>query len=141
MRDKTSATDKLTAMASVASRARRGVFNAAEAGLKNLLGENELVDAVARGDVKLEELDEAALPEAMKPMAPEQQSAYVAQLATERSELKQQIRDLSETRSNYLAKKVDEDGGAKDSLDQKLYDAVKEQAGKAGFEYEDGPAY
>ena len=28
-----------------------------------------------------------------------------------------------------------------DSLDQKLYDAVKEQAGEAGLEYEDGPAY
>jgi hypothetical protein len=29
----------------------------------------------------------------------------------------------------------------KDSLDLKLYEAVKEQAGKAGLEYEDGPAY
>lgn len=139
---KTTATEKLNAFASVASRARRGVFNSAEAGLKNLLGENELVDAVTRGDVKLEELDAEVLPEAMKPMAPEEQSAYVAQLATERSELKRQLRDLSESRSAYLAKKVDEDGGAKDSLDQKLYDAVKEQAGKAaGIEYEDGPAY
>jgi hypothetical protein len=29
----------------------------------------------------------------------------------------------------------------KSSLDQKLYDAVKDQAGEAGLEYEDGPAY
>jgi len=28
-----------------------------------------------------------------------------------------------------------------DSLDAKLYEAVKDQAGKAGFEYKDGPAY
>jgi hypothetical protein len=31
--------------------------------------------------------------------------------------------------------------GLADSLDQKLYDAVKEQAGEAGLEYENGPAY
>jgi len=41
----------------------------------------------------------------------------------------------------FLAKKVDEAGGLKDSLDQKLYDAVKEQAGEAGLEYKDGPNY
>jgi hypothetical protein len=31
--------------------------------------------------------------------------------------------------------------GLKDSLDQQLYEAVKEQSGKAGLEYEDGPSY
>jgi len=36
---------------------------------------------------------------------------------------------------------LDEAGGLADSLDQKLYDAVKEQASEAGLEYEDGPAY
>ena len=31
--------------------------------------------------------------------------------------------------------------GRADSLDQQLYQAVREQAGKVGLEYEDGPAY
>ena len=141
MASKVAATDKLEANASVASRARRGVFNSSVAGTANMLGENELVEAVAKGDVVLEDIEAEALPAALKPMAPEEQRAYVASLADERFELRRQIQTLSEDRDGYLAKKVEEDGGRKDSLDQKLYDAVKEQAGKAGFEYEDGPAY
>lgn len=141
MHKKVAAADKLEAYASVASRARRGVFNAAEGGRANLLGENELVDAVASGAVELDELEPDALPEEMKPMAPEAQRAYVARLADERAELRQQIKELSADRDDYLATKVDEAGGMKDSLDQKLYEAVKEQAGKAGLAYENGPAY
>lgn len=138
---KVAATDKLNANASVASRARRGVFNSSVGGTANMLGENELVDAVASGDVALEDIEAEALPAALKPMAPEEQRVYVASLAEERSQLKRQIQTLSADRDGFLEKKVEEAGGRKDSLDQKLYDAVKEQGGKAGFEYEDGPAY
>ena len=141
MLEKVAAADKFEASASYASRARRGVFNATAGGRANLIGENELVDAVASGEVELEELEPDALPEALKPMAPEEQRAYVAQLADERAELKRQIQELSADRDDYLAKKVEEAGGMKDSLDQKLYDAVREQAGKAGLEYENGPTY
>jgi len=138
---KVAATDKLHADASLASRARRAVFNSAAGGRANLLGEKELVDAVASGEIELDEIDANALPEAMKPMAPAEQKVYLAELANERAELQRQVRSLSESRSDYLAKKVEEAGGLRDSLDQKLYDAVREQAGKAGLEYEDGPAY
>ena len=141
MASKVAATEKLNANASIESRARRGVFNSSVGGTANMLGENELVDAVASGVVALEDIEAEALPAALKPMAPEEQRAYVASLADERSELKRQIQTLSTDRDGYLEKKVEEAGGRKDSLDQKLYDAVKEQAGKAGFEYEDGPAY
>jgi cell division protein FtsB len=138
---KVAATDKLELHASVATRARRGVFNAAVGGRTNLLGENELVDAVARGEVELDEIEPDALPEALKPMAPAEQQAYVARLADERSDLKRQIQELSDDRDGYLAKKVDEAGGMKDSLDLQLYEAVKEQAGKVGLEYESGPTF
>lgn len=141
MLDKVAATEKFAASASYASRARRGVFNAAAGGRKNLLGDNELVDAVASGEVELDELEPEALPDALKPMAPEEQRAYVARLADERSDLKRQIRELSADRDSYLEKKVEEAGGMKDSLDQQLYEAVREQAGKAGLAYESGPAY
>jgi Mg-chelatase subunit ChlD len=141
MRGKVAATDKLHESASVASRARRGAFNASVGGRTNLLGENELVAAIESGTVDLNKLEEDALPEALKPMAPAEQSAFVAKLADERADLQRQIRDLSLDRDGYLAKKVDEAGGLADSLDQKLYDAVKEQAGEAGLEYENGPAY
>ncbi len=141
MKSKVAATDKLHASASVASLARRGVFNATVGGRANLLGENELVDAIASGTVALDEIDTEALPAALKPMARAEQKAYVADLATKRDDLQRRIRALSEDRDSYLEKKVEEAGGMKDSLDQQLYEAVKEQAAKAGLEYEEGPSY
>jgi hypothetical protein len=141
MERKVVATNKLHAEASVTARARRAVFNAAVGGRTNLLGENELVDAVASGAVDIDEIDSEALPAAMKTMAPAEQKAYVARLATERNDLQLQIRELSEDRDGYLTKKVKEAGGLKDSLDQKLFEAVKQQAHKAGLEYADKPSY
>jgi len=141
MRNKVAATDKLHDGASFSSRARRGVFNASAGGRTNLLGENELVDAVTSGEIDLNDIEEDALPEAVAVMAPAEQAEYVAGLASERAQLKRQIQELSQDRDSFLEKKVEEAGGMMGSLDQKLYDTVKDQAGKAGLEYEDGPAY
>jgi Mg-chelatase subunit ChlD len=141
MHGKVAATVKVNDGASVASRARRGAFNASVGGRKNLLGENELVAAIESGEVDLDELEEDELPESLKPMRRDEQVAYVAELAAERHDLQRQIQDLSKDRNAYLESKVEEAGGLKGSLDQKLYDAVKEQAAVAGLEYEDGPAY
>ncbi len=141
MHDKVAATIKLTEGASLASRARRGAFNATAGGRTNLLGKNELVDAVANGVIDLDELEEDALPESLAAMAPAEQKVYVAELAEERADLQRQIQELSKDRDGYLAKKVDEAGGLKSSLDQKLYDTVKEQAGEAGLDDESGPTY
>ena len=141
MASKVAATDKLHAAASVESRARRAAFNVAAGGKTNFLGDNELVDGVASGTIKLDELDEAELPAALKPMAPAEQEAYIAGLAGERAELQRQIRDLATDRDDFLKKKVEEAGGFKDSLDQKIYEAVAEQAEDAGLEYNDGPEY
>jgi Mg-chelatase subunit ChlD len=141
MASKVAATDKLHEGSSLESRARRAAFNMSAGGKVNLLGKNDLVDGIASGTIKLEELDEAELPSALKPMGPAEQQAYVAGLAQERSELQRQMRELAEDRDGYIAKKVEEAGGFKDSLDQKIYDAVAEQATVAGLEYEDGPEY
>jgi hypothetical protein len=141
MRGKVAATEKLNEGASFASRARRGTFNASIGGRANLLGDKELVAAVADGKVDLDELEDDALPEVLKPMARVEQEAYVAGLATERADLQRKIQELSVDRNGYLAKKVEEAGGLKSSLDQKLYDAVREQAGEAGLDYKDGPVY
>lgn len=141
MKEKVAATDKLHASASVESRARRGVFNAAAGGRANQLGENELVSAIASGELQLDEIQTEALPAALQPMAPAEQKVYLAQLAAKRDDIQQQIKDLSEDRDGYLAKKVEEAGGLDDSLDRQVYEAVKAQAEKAGLEYEEGPSY
>lgn len=141
MADKVSAAEEIVVTGSVTAQARRGVFNASAGGRANLLGENELVSAVISGDVALEDIEPEALPAAMKPMAPEEQVAYIRQIADERDDVQQKIKSLAEDRDEFLAKKVEEAGGMEDSLDLKLYEAVKEQGGKAGFEYKDGPDY
>ena len=141
MAGKVAATDRLHASSSIESRARRAAFNASAGGKTNLLGENELVDGYVNGTIKLDELDEAELPAALKPMAPAEQEAYIAGLAGERAELQRRIREIATDRNDYLKKKVEEAGGFKDSLDQKIYEAVAEQAEEAGLEYSDGPEY
>lgn len=141
MEVKVAATESITAAASTTALARRGVFNSGEAGRENLLGEKELVDAIASGDVELEAIEETNLPAALKPMAPEEQKAYVQQLAGERADIQRQIRSLADDRDQFIAKKVEEAGGMEDSLDAKLYEAVKDQAGKVGLTYEAGPSY
>lgn len=141
MERKTAATEKLHAEASVESLARRGVFNASAAGAPNRLGEKELVDAVSSGEVDLAKLDEDVLPAALRPLAPAEQEAVIVRLADERADLTRQIRELAERRDAYLDRKVTEEGGARDSLDQKIFETVVKQAGKAGFSYGDGPDY
>ena len=141
MASKVAATDKLHEGSSLESRARRAAFNMSAGGKANLLGKNDLVEAITSGTVKLEEVDEEELPAALKPMAPAEQVAYVEELAQERSELQRQMRELADDRDGYISKKVKEAGGYKDSLDQKIYEAAAEQAREAGLEYRDGPEY
>ena len=58
------------------------------------------------------------------------------------SVIKAEIQELAQQRDEYLKKQVEERGGAKDSLDAKVYGAVREQAAAVGLSYEaDAPVY
>jgi hypothetical protein len=139
---KLAATEKLHASSSVESRARRAAFNASESGKGNLLGKQELVDDVASGRVKLSTLPAATLPESLQPLTPAEREAAVQQSAEQRSTLKKEIQALSARRAEYLKRKVEAAGGAEDSLDHKVYGAVRKQAAAAGLRYEaPAPAY
>jgi len=141
-RRKIKASDKLHAASSVESRARRAAFNASKSGAANFLGEGELVDEVSSGRVDLSSIDKDQLPEPLQAMAPEEQAVIISETAERRDELQRQINELTEQRSTYLEKKLEEAGGARDSLDDKIYSAVREQAGRLGLTYEaDAPAY
>ncbi len=133
---KVDAATKLHTASSVESRARRAVFNTSKSGEANFLGKGELVDDVASGRVDLADIDRDALPAPMQTMAPEKQQAVIAETAQRRNELKRQIKELTEQRSGFLKKKVKELGGAEESLDYKVYSAVREQAGGKGLRYE-----
>jgi Mg-chelatase subunit ChlD/cell division protein FtsB len=139
---KLAATKKLHEEASVASRARRATFNVSKSGEDNLLGEGELVEDVTSGRVELDSLSPKALPEPMQAMSPEEQKALIGKTAERRAELKKEINELAQQRGRFLREKVEAAGGASASLDQKLYDAIREQSGKKGMSYEaEAPAY
>lgn len=127
--------------ASVESRARRAAFNASAAGEANLLGSKELVDDIASGRVDLDGIEEEALPPSLQAMAPEARKERISDSARKREELQRQIRDLSQERDAYVAEKLEDAGGTKDSLDQKIYEAVKDQAEAFGLAYADGPKH
>jgi hypothetical protein len=120
--------------------ARRDTFNATASGKANLLGESELVDAISSGRVEIDEIEEENLPASLQAMAPAEQMEVITRQAKRRNELQQEIRELSESRSNFIKEKIAAEGGADDSLDEKIYSAVKDQAASAGLTYESDSA-
>jgi uncharacterized protein YegL len=135
-RSKVAASDKLTAASSIASRARRATFNVSKSGESNFLGEGELVDDVASGRVDISAIEETQLPAPLQAMAPAERKAVIEEKAEQRQALQAQIQAMAQKRSSYLKEKVAAKGGAKDSLDEKIYSAVREQAAARGLRYE-----
>jgi uncharacterized protein YegL len=133
---------KLKQEMSAAALARRSAYNATKSGEKNLLGDSELVDAITSGRVELDEIAEENLPESLRAMAPEAQREVITEQARRRDQLRQQIRELSASRDRFIREKVEAEGGAGDSLDDKIYRAVKDQAASIGLTYDsDSPKY
>jgi uncharacterized protein YegL len=141
MAAKVDATERLRESASIAAQARRGAFNSTASGAANAIGEHELVSDVASGRVPLAAVAPASLPPELVGLSREEQSAVLAQTAKKREDLQQKIAALAEERDAFIADKVAEAGGAAGSLDQQIYDAVREQAAPAGLRYEGGPKF
>jgi len=120
--------------------ARRDTFNATASGKANLLGSSELVDAITSGRIELDEIGQENLPASLQAMAPVEQMAVIGERARRRDELQQQIHQLSASRSSFIKQKVEAEGGADDSLDEKIYRAVKDQAASVGLTYDSDSA-
>ena len=133
---KMAATEKLHKEASAESQARRATFNATDSGKNNFLGENELVDAVSSGRVQLSNVPKQALPETLQAMSPAAQAEFVGKTKKERNELEAEIKQLAEKRNDYLREKVGAEDGKKDTLDAKLYGAIRSQAKEKGLVYD-----
>ena len=140
-KEKVQATDKLHAGASLESRARRAAFNASESGSINLLGDHDLAADVVSGKVDLSAVEAEHLPEPMQTMSLPEKKDLIVHTTAKRAELQSQIRELSAQRGNYLDDRVDAVGGARGSLDYKVFSAIREQAEEKGLVYEEGPKY
>lgn len=120
--------------------ARRDTFNATTSGKANLLGKSELVDAISSGRIELDTIEEENLPASLQAMAPQEQMEVITEQAKRRVQLQQEIRELSTSRSDFIKEKIAAEGGADDSLDEKIYRAVKDQAASVGLTYDSDSA-
>ena len=60
----------------------------------------------------------------------------ISNQARRRDKIKNDIKKLSESRSKYIKQEITALGGADESLDEKIFGAVKEQAKLKGLIYE-----
>jgi hypothetical protein len=131
---------KLNNQASEKSLARRAMFNATPSGKTNFLGNGELIDAISNGRIDLTSIANEDLPASIQAMKPEQQKIIIREKAKERDILESEIKVLAEKRNNYLKQEIKKAGGKKDSLDVKIYSAIRSQSVNKGLIYNDDSA-
>jgi hypothetical protein len=141
LNEKVAATERLEEIATTGSRVRRAVFNATESGQANQFGDQDLVDDISKGEVSLDAVPEEQLPAGFRELGRAERERMIGDLAERRSELKQRIESLAASRAAFIDERVNAEGGAADSLDRQIYDAVRAQAAPAGLSFESGPEF
>jgi len=97
----------------------------------------DMVDAVADGAAKIEDVKSEDLPEQMKKMTMDERKAYVAKQQEERKRLQGEIQKLNDERKKFVAEKMREiESTGADTLDSAMIKAVREQATKRAFTFE-----
>ena len=130
------ATRKLHDELSEAALARRATFNATASGESNFLGKGELVDAISSGRIELDDIDKDDMPASLQALAPAAQMEVITNQARQRELIKHDIQKLSKSRNAYILGQIGTRDDAKESLDEKIYSAVKKQAKSKGLIYE-----
>lgn len=126
--------DRNAAMLSRKAAVTRGVAKSSS----NYRNESwDLVDALKSNKTKLEEIEAEELPENMQKMTPKERKAYVEAKTKERAEIQKRIQELNVLRSNYItAEMTKRHGDAGDTLGKAIITAVREQAVKKNFSFE-----
>lgn len=131
-RDRMTAQDANAENAGAPAAAERAAAKASGLYKKN----DDLVARLAEGTVKLEEIEEKDLPEALKKLEPAKRAAFVADKQKEREALVKQIQELTRKRSDYIQAEMKKRSlDDKLALDRVLKDTIREQAGAAGFKF------
>jgi hypothetical protein len=73
-------------------------------------GRGDLVDALAAGEVSLEDLSDEELPAALRPLEPAEQAAYVEGKRREREALQEKVQELSRQRDAYVKSELERSG-------------------------------
>jgi hypothetical protein len=134
--------DDIYTRARPAAVAKRTIFNSKAAGEKNFIGSQELVHAVASGELDLAVIPRTDLPPELQDMRAPVLAAHIEARGQERKQLQSRIDDLAKQRQRFIEQRVREeaDNGAA-SLDMKIYTCIQAQAAGKGIAFTDGPAY
>lgn len=125
---------ELEGMAPAPAAADRAIYNAGAAGGRNLLGPQELVDAVVRGVVVLEDVPVDELPEEMRAMSAEERAEYIRVRAAERARIQEQIQGLARQRQEFIDRARAEAAG-EGGFDRKVLETLRRQAERFGIGY------
>ncbi|MFO1066070.1 MAG: vWA domain-containing protein [Pirellulales bacterium] len=123
---------------SVQAVAQRAAFNACAAGNGNFCGNQELVNDVEEGKVKLDELKKEQLPDGLQDLSLEKLKDAVSSKSAERKKLQSEIGALTAKRQDWLKTQLAESGKEQPELDRIIFSAIKEQAAKAGISFGEG---
>ncbi len=93
----------------------------------------DLVDAIKDGKVKLEDVKEKDLPEAMRKMTVEERTAYVEEQRASRVRIQDEIKKLDAERKTYVAAELKKRGETDNSAGAAMREAVREQAADKNF--------
>ncbi|HEY3448427.1 MAG TPA: vWA domain-containing protein [Myxococcales bacterium] len=107
---------------------------AAKAAPSAVYGSADLLSAVEGGAVKLDKVAEEELPDEMKKMSAAERQAFLDKKIADRKAKQAQLDELNKKRAGFITEQVKK-GGAADSFDAKVLDAVKEKSAKVGLTY------
>lgn len=96
----------------------------------------DLVDALKRKTVKLEDLEDKDLPKELRELKPGQRRGYIEKVSKEREMLNKKILELDRKRSDHIKKKLAEkklDG--KNAFDAQVLEMLRKQAKKHNIKY------
>jgi Mg-chelatase subunit ChlD len=121
--------------AAPAATADRLSYNAATR--RTVQGGGELIDQLDRGEVKLDDVQEEALPEEFRGLDEKQLAAAVEAKRAKRKEIQARLEKLLEERNAFIVaeKKRLAESGKGDSFDEEVSGTVREQAARKGIEY------
>lgn len=96
----------------------------------------DLVDGLAQGKVKLEDVKKEQLPKEMRDMDEEKQKIYVQQKADERKKVKEKIGRLSKARNEYVQEqKLKAPQPSVNTIEEALTSAVRKQGKEKDYEF------
>jgi hypothetical protein len=96
----------------------------------------DLVDACQAGKVAVGEVPAAQLPELMRRMNVEERSAYIGEKAKERADIQAKIKELENERNRYLAEEFKQEDGGRNTLDEVMIGAIREQVRRKDLTFE-----